>query len=619
VFVARLPERIGKYEIVRVLGKGGMGTVYLGRDADLDRAVAIKVLRNSVSDDELLQRFLREARAAANLRHENIITIYEVGEHDRQPFMAMEYVDGPSLGQVITGREPLPLGRRLSYIEQVCAGLHHAHREGIVHRDIKPPNLMVDRGDLIRIVDFGIARVEGSGMTLDGTLIGSLNYMSPEQMLGRPVDLRSDIFAVGAVAYELLSYQQAFPGTLDDGLLHRLPSEPPPALSSLCPGLPPEIERLVMRALAKRPDDRFSDLDQMRVALREVRRGVDPDQQLESLSTPTLVRPSDARSTPSLSRSTPSPSSSAGRPKTQTTIVISGGQMAAAVGVIVAAGIGGVLWLAPVGNRAPAVSPVPAPAAAVAVAVPAPVRTPAPAPAASDPSADPISARPRAVDSAPAAAPTTTPAARAAVERVPVERTPIERTPAAPPTPPSASPVAPVVPQPAPVAAIAASPAPAVEPDAPRANASAASPVAAPPVAAAPAGPAPAIAVPGPLERERPGILQALTRYQSAYRERNVKSLVAVYPGLPRESRQALERAFGRDCRDYDVTFGNLQLALNADDPTYATVTVRSVYTCQPKTAQAAQPQAVQDVFILRKLGDGWLIDSIGTMEAGRR
>ena len=613
--MARLPERIGKYEIVRVLGKGGMGTVYLGRDADLDRAVAIKVLRNSVSDDELLQRFLREARAAANLRHENIITIYEVGEHDRQPFMAMEYVDGPSLGQVITGREPLALGRRLSYIEQVCAGLHHAHREGIVHRDIKPPNLMVDRGDLIRIVDFGIARVEGSGMTLDGTLIGSLNYMSPEQMLGRPVDLRSDIFAVGAVAYELLSYQQAFPGTLNDGLLHRLPNEPPPALSSLCPGLPPEIERLVLRALAKRPDDRFADLDQMRVALREVRRGIDSDQQLESLATPTLVRPSDARSTPSPSRSTPSPSSSAGRPKTQTTIVISGGQMAAAVGVILAAGIGGVLWLAPGGNRTPAVSPVPAPAAAVSVATPAPVRTPAPAvapaPAASGSTADPISARPRAIESAPPVVPVATP-----VERPPVERTPIARTPTAPPPSPAATPVAPP-PQPAPIApgpVAAAPPAPAVEPDAPRVNAPAAAPV-----AAAPVVPAPAVAVPGPLERERPGILQALTRYQSAYRERNVKSLVAVYPGLPRESRQALERAFGRDCRDYDVTFGNVQLALNADDPTYATVTVRSVYTCQPKTAQAAQPQAVQDVFVLRKLGDGWLIDSIGTIDAGRR
>jgi serine/threonine-protein kinase len=608
VFVARLPERIGKYEIVRVLGKGGMGTVYLGRDADLDRSVAIKVLRNPLSDEELLQRFLREARAAANLRHENIITIYEVGEHDRQPFMAMEYVDGPSLGQVITGRDPLPLGLRLSYIEQVCAGLHHAHREGIVHRDIKPPNLMVDRGNVIRIVDFGIARVEGSGMTMDGTLIGSLNYMSPEQMLGRAVDLRSDIFAVGAVAYELLGYQQAFPGTLDNGLLHRLPNEAPPPLSSLCPELPPEIERLVMRALAKRPDDRFADLDQMRVALREVRRVVDTEQPLESLAAPTLVWPS----TPSGARSTPSPSSSASRPPTQTTIVITNRHMAAAMGLLVASGVAGVLWIAPRGDRAPGVSSAPVPVATVAGPVSAPVPLPAPAPsivpAPPGPRVVPDPApRPRAIESTPPIVPA--PA-----------RTVAERTPAAPPLPPAASPVLPAAAPPVPTAPIAAAPPSAIEADAPRANTNTpANATVAAPAAAAPIAAAPVATPPAPLERERPGILQALSRYQSAYRERNVKSLVAVYPGLPREARQALERAFGKDCRDYDVTFGNLQLALNEEDPTYATVTVRSVYTCQPKTAQAAQPQAVQDVFVLRKIGDGWLIDSVGTMQGGRR
>jgi len=171
-----------------------------------------------------------------------------------------------------------------------------------------------------------------------------------------------------------------------------------------------------------------------------------------------------------------------------------------------------------------------------------------------------------------------------------------------------------------PTAPIAAAPPSAIEADAPRANTNTpANATVAAPAAAAPIAAAPVATPPAPLERERPGILQALSRYQSAYRERNVKSLVAVYPGLPREARQALERAFGKDCRDYDVTFGNLQLALNEEDPTYATVTVRSVYTCQPKTAQAAQPQAVQDVFVLRKIGDGWLIDSVGTMQGGRR
>ena len=263
-----------------------MGAVYLGRDPDLDRRVAIKVLREPMADEELLQRFLREARAAANLRHENLITIYEVGSHDQQPFIAMEYVDGSTLGEVIRRRETLPLAQKLSYIEQICAGLHHAHQVGIVHRDIKPANLMVDARGVIRILDFGIARVANSGMTSDGALIGTLNYMSPEQMLGRPVDFRSDIFSLGAVAYELLAYHQAFPGTIEDGLLHRLPQMPPEPLSAVCPGLPPGLEAIVMRALAKAPLERFADLDEMRSAIRHLRVGLDPRLEVETILIP---------------------------------------------------------------------------------------------------------------------------------------------------------------------------------------------------------------------------------------------------------------------------------------------------------------------------------------------
>src|SRR5207249_9108167 len=131
---------------------------------------------------------------------------------------------------------------KLTYLDQICAGLNFAHKTGIVHRDIKPANIMVDSEGTVRILDFGIARIEGSAMTQDGALIGSLNYMSPEQMLGRPVDLRSDIFSVGSLAYELLSYQQAFKGSLTDGLLNRLPNEPPPPLTQVYPGLSPAIE-----------------------------------------------------------------------------------------------------------------------------------------------------------------------------------------------------------------------------------------------------------------------------------------------------------------------------------------------------------------------------------------
>jgi len=306
--VPEVPSQIGKYTVISRLGSGGMGTVYLGRDLELDRPVAIKVLRDEIRDDEALERFFREARAAAALRHPNIITIYNTGQHDHQPFIAMEFVDGVPLTEIIRHGSPLTLSDKLSYIDQICAGLHFAHRAGIVHRDIKPANLMADREGVIRILDFGIARVEGSGMTRDGMMMGTLNYMSPEQMLGRPVDHRSDIFAVGAVAYEILCYQQAFRGSLNDGLLHRLPNEDPPPLTELCAGLPDDLERVVMRALQKTPDKRFADLGEMRAALVEARRHLEVAASQETI----VVRPGSSPRTPS-SRTAPTSTSTATR------------------------------------------------------------------------------------------------------------------------------------------------------------------------------------------------------------------------------------------------------------------------------------------------------------------
>jgi serine/threonine-protein kinase len=271
--MASLPDRIGNFEVIKQLGAGGMGAVYLGRDAELGREVAIKVIRQEVHDQEVLDRFFREARAAAKLRHPNIITIYASGQHEHQPYMVLEFVDGDSLADIIKERRALPLEEKLSYIDQICAGLHFAHKAGIVHRDIKPANIMVDREGVVRVLDFGIARIEGSAMTQDGTLIGSLNYMSPEQMMGRAVDHRSDIFSVGSVAYELLTYQQAFKGTLNDGLYHRLPNEDPPPIDSLAPEVPPGVVDVINRALKKAPDDRFQNLADMRAALGVVGAG----------------------------------------------------------------------------------------------------------------------------------------------------------------------------------------------------------------------------------------------------------------------------------------------------------------------------------------------------------
>jgi serine/threonine protein kinase len=254
-----------------------MGDVYLARDPQLDRPVAVKVLRAAVRDPEALDRFFREARAAAALRHPNIVTIYGCGQHHQQPYIVMEYVDGEVLADIIRQRRNLALSDKLSYLAQICAGLHHAHAAGIVHRDVKPANVMVDRQGVVRILDFGIARIEGSAMTLDGMMVGSLNYMSPEQMLGKAVDHRTDVFSVGSVAYELLCYRQAFKGTMTDGLLQRLPNEPPPPLLHLNPDLPPELEGIVMRALEKAPAHRYADLADMQEAITRVAQGLEQD------------------------------------------------------------------------------------------------------------------------------------------------------------------------------------------------------------------------------------------------------------------------------------------------------------------------------------------------------
>jgi serine/threonine-protein kinase len=269
-----LPKSVHRYEIVERLGQGGMGDLYLGRDPALDRFVAIKMLRAGSTADDLRERFAREARSAARLAHINIVTIYDVGEHQGQPYIAMEYVLGETLLEKIRRRSDLPLATKLQYVDELCAGLAHAHRAGIIHRDIKPANLIVAAEGPLKILDFGIARLADSSMTQSGMMLGTLNYMSPEQISGPEVDHRSDIFAVGAVFYELLSYQQAFPGGIDTVLSRILYGTPIP-LSQLCPGLDASIIGIVDRAMAKAPEERFDDLTAMRAELARARERLD--------------------------------------------------------------------------------------------------------------------------------------------------------------------------------------------------------------------------------------------------------------------------------------------------------------------------------------------------------
>ncbi len=267
------PSKIGRYEIVDRLGAGGMGVVYLATDPLLRRTVAIKVLPGQ--DEELRERFAREARSAASLRHHNVVTIFDIGEDEGQPFLAMEFLDGESMAELIRRRAPLTVERRLQLMIELCAGLGYAHRSGIVHRDIKPGNLMITNEGTLKVLDFGLARITSddtrTGLTRVGAIMGTPHYMSPEQVHGNAVDPRSDIFSVGLVLYELLAYRKAYAGDIAHVVLHNIIHESPLPLREVMPDIDPDLARIVDKAIAKDPDDRYQSLAALAAELERVR------------------------------------------------------------------------------------------------------------------------------------------------------------------------------------------------------------------------------------------------------------------------------------------------------------------------------------------------------------
>jgi serine/threonine protein kinase len=253
-----------------------MGALYLAVDPALDRQVAIKVVRDFQDDPALRERFYREARAIAALQHRNIVTIYELGESETRPFIAMEYLPGPSLADIIRRTPPLPLARRLEIMIDVCAGLAYAHRAGMIHRDVKPANVMLLEDGTAKVLDFGVARLAqdlSDGMTVVGTLLGTPAYMSPEMVSGQPVDHRADIFAVGVMLYELITSKKPFAGDNSSviGFLTQIVNHVPPPPSQLVPTLPAKLDAIVACALEKDPEQRYPQIDEMRDDLREVR------------------------------------------------------------------------------------------------------------------------------------------------------------------------------------------------------------------------------------------------------------------------------------------------------------------------------------------------------------
>jgi hypothetical protein len=267
-------EKIGKYRILERIGRGGMGTVYKAHDPVLDRLVALKVISSEAEvTDELKTRFYREAQACARLNHPNVVVVHDLGEDQGRLFIVMEFLDGEELKVLISQRRSVPLEDKLALMVQVCDGLHYAHQNGIIHRDVKPGNIFVLRNGQVKILDFGIARLatSDSGLTRTGLIMGTLRYMSPEQARGR-VDQRSDQFSAGAVFYELLTFRPAFDADDPMETLEKLRSEDPPALAQVDPSIPADLATTIERALRKDPGQRFPDLGQMRAKLEQVRR-----------------------------------------------------------------------------------------------------------------------------------------------------------------------------------------------------------------------------------------------------------------------------------------------------------------------------------------------------------
>lgn len=258
------PQTIGRYEVIRILGAGAMGSVVLAEDPKIKRKVAIKTvkmdaIRNEQDRHEFMARFQREAEVSGLLNHPGIVTIYDVGESDLGPFLAMEFVPGKPLDHFIKNQVPLTLSQKLRIIAGVAEALDHAHVKGIIHRDVKPGNVMVSEEGQPKLMDFGIAKREDASLTQTGTFLGTPSYASPEQIKEGTVDNRSDIFSFGVLVFELLSGQSPFPGTSINTILYRIVNEAPSEVKPPVTGILPEAwQRVFDKVLAKKPQERYS-------------------------------------------------------------------------------------------------------------------------------------------------------------------------------------------------------------------------------------------------------------------------------------------------------------------------------------------------------------------------
>jgi len=262
-----------RYEVLEKIGGGGMAVVYKGRDLLLNRVVTVKVLREQfVNEEDFIKRFQREAQAVAKLSHPNIVSIYDVGHEQDFHYLVMEYVEGRNLKEIIMEKAPVDPLEAIDYLLQILDALEHAHENGVVHRDIKPHNILVTKNGKVKVTDFGIAQaVSSATLTYSGTVVGSVQYISPEQAKGEPTDIYSDIYSAGVVLYELLTGVLPFSGdnAISIALKHIQSDFIPP--SQIVEGIPAALERVVLKAMAKDPVDRFQSALEMKMALEKIR------------------------------------------------------------------------------------------------------------------------------------------------------------------------------------------------------------------------------------------------------------------------------------------------------------------------------------------------------------
>ncbi len=584
---ASAPATIGRYQVQRLLGRGGMGEVYLAHDPTLDREVAVKLISSDLETAHSQERLVREARAAGRLRHPNIVTIFDAGEHDGRPFIAMEFVRGETLSSLIRRQAMISLSRRLEMIEGACAGLAHAHRSGVVHLDVKPDNLMLDESGTVKVLDFGIARVLQSGLLVTRQLGGTLRYMSPEQIDNRPLDHRSDVFSLGCALFEMITFVPAFVGSTKD-IVSQISGGPMPAPCDVLPGLEPRLDGIVLKAMALDPTQRYKTLDELGVELAAVRKRLAPDYDprvlaaVGGLDDTTTMLGAPKRGATQMS-STLGRLHSMGRRSWIGTLVL--------ISVLIGASL---FWMLRPGTQTQRESRDATPPASVAAtpAVPAPPTAGAEAPA---------DAAREARDGGRSTNETAAAGSRVTIGgrgRIPEQPSPIARGSAEPER------TVPVIP---PTTETPAPPPPPTAPDKPVSDPTPA-PVPLPPATAAPAPivEAPRAGAAVGTATDQDAVRDTLRRYEAAFRALDVNAILQVYPSLGRDQADQLRRTFAT-VTQYEVDIRPSQLDVQGDAATVRATLARRI---TPRVGSPVANEAATE-FRLRRTGVVWSIVSI--------